>query len=111
MVVLTVHQLPAHQFSVSYDCYWRINDTTQVVLDHIQVHDNFENDLETKMNLSKNVQDERDAPWQVMLGSINPVFGVLISLGLWLERNLRSTPIAMASPYVFASSADALIPF
>lgn len=88
----------------------RIDDTTQVVLDHICVHDNFENALKTKLNWSKNVQDERDAPWQIMLASMNPVFCVFISLGLWLECNLRSTPSAMASPYVFAFSDDTMIP-
>ena len=40
----------------------RIDDTKQVIMDHIQVHDNFENALKTPLNWSKNVQDERDAP-------------------------------------------------
>jgi hypothetical protein len=88
----------------------RIDDTTQVIMDHIRVHDNFENALKTKLNWSKNVQDERDAPWQIVLGTMNPVFCVFISLGLWLECNLRSTPTAIASPYVFAFSADITIP-
>jgi hypothetical protein len=52
----------------------RIDDTTQVILEHIRVHDNFENALKTRLNWSKNVQDERDAPWQVVLASMNPVF-------------------------------------
>jgi hypothetical protein len=34
----------------------RIDNTTQVVLDHIHVHDNFENALKTKLNWSKNVR-------------------------------------------------------
>ena len=83
----------------------RIDDTTQVIMDHIRVHDSFENALKTRLNWSKNVQDERDAPWQIVMGSMNPVFCVLISLGLWLELNLRLNPGAIASLYhVFAFS-------
>jgi hypothetical protein len=88
----------------------RIDDTTQVVMDHIRVHDNFENALKTRLNWSKNVQDERDAPWQIVLGSMNPIFCVFISLGLWLEFNLRSNATAMVSPYVFAFSDDITVP-
>jgi hypothetical protein len=88
----------------------RIDDTTQVIMEHIRVHDNFENALKTRLNWSKNVQDERDAPWQIVMGSMNPVFCVLISLGLWLELNLRLNPSAIASPYVFAFSDDITVP-
>ena len=41
----------------------RIDDTTQVLIDHLCVHDSFSNCLKTKLNWSKNVGDERDAPW------------------------------------------------
>jgi len=79
----------------------RIDDMTQVVLEHIRVHDNFPNALKTHLNWSKNVQDERNAPWQVVLGSMNAAFCVFVSLGLWLEVNLKSNPSAIVSPYVF----------
>jgi hypothetical protein len=88
----------------------RIDDTTQVIMDHIRVHDNFDNALKTRLNWSKNVQDERDAPWQVILGSMNPVFCNFISLGLWLEMNLRLNPSAVASPYLFSFSDETTIP-
>ena len=88
----------------------RIDDATQMVLEHVRVHDNFENALKTRLNWSKNVQDERDAPWQVVLGSMNAVFCVFISLGLWLESNLKSNPSAVASPYVFSFSDDVTVP-
>ena len=88
----------------------RIDDTTQVIMDHIRVHNHFENALKTRLNWSKNVQDERDAPWQIVLGSMNPIFCVLISLGLWLESNLRANATAIASPYVFAFSDDITVP-
>jgi hypothetical protein len=88
----------------------RVDDTTQLVLEHIRVHDNFPNCLKTRLNWSKNVNDERDAPWQIVLGSINPVYCVLSSLALWLELNLKSNPVAMSSPYVFCISDDIRMP-
>jgi hypothetical protein len=76
----------------------RIDNTTQLMLDHIRVHDSFDNALKTRLNWSKNVRDECDGLCQVILGCMNPVFCVFISLGLWLESNLKSNPSAIASP-------------
>ena len=41
---------------------------------------------------------------------MNPVFCVFISLGLWLELNLKSNPSAIASPYVFSFSNNITMP-
>jgi hypothetical protein len=68
-----------------------IDDTTQVILD-------------------QNVQDKRVAPWQIVHGSMNPVFCVLISLELWLELNLQNNPAAAASTFVFAFTEEITIP-
>jgi hypothetical protein len=65
----------------------RVDDSTQLVLEHIRVHDTFSNALKTRLNWSKNVDDEQDAPWQIVLGSLNPVYCVLCSLALWLAGN------------------------
>jgi hypothetical protein len=73
------------------------------------VHDSFRNALKTRLNWSKKVNDERDAPWQVVLGSMDPVFCV-ISLGLWLEMNLHKNVSAGLSPYVFSSLDDVGLP-
>jgi hypothetical protein len=40
----------------------RVDDTTQLVLEHIRVHDNFPNCLKAQLNWSKNANDKRDAP-------------------------------------------------
>jgi hypothetical protein len=50
------------------------DDTTQVLVDNVRVHDNFCNALKTRLNWSKNVTVERDAPWQVVLGSMVSFF-------------------------------------
>ena len=88
----------------------RVDDSTQLVLEHIRVHDTFTSALKTRLNWSKNVDDERDAPWQIVLGSLNPVYCVLCSLALWLELNLKLNPAAMNSPYVFCISDDVRVP-
>jgi Transcriptional activator of glycolytic enzymes len=88
----------------------RIDDTTQVLIENIRVHDSFCNALKTRLNWSKNVSEERDAPWQIVLGSMDTAFCVLTSLALWMELNLRSNPNAILSPYVFSFSDDNSIP-
>jgi hypothetical protein len=63
-----------------------------------------------RLNWSQNIRDEWDSSWQVILGCMYPVFCVFISLGLWLESNLKSNPSAIASPYVFSFSDDISMP-
>ncbi len=74
----------------------RIDNTTQVIMDHICVHNHFENALKLRLTWSKHVQDERDAPWQIVLGSIDPIFCVIISLELWLECNRNGLTLCFA---------------
>jgi hypothetical protein len=52
-----------------------MSGSTFAMLDHIRVHNSFKLALKTRLNWwSKNVQDECDAPWQViLLGSMNAV--------------------------------------
>ncbi|KAI2510537.1 hypothetical protein MHU86_3805 [Fragilaria crotonensis] len=88
----------------------RVDDSTQLVLEHIRVHDTFASALKTRLNWSKNVDDERDAPWQIVLGSLNSVYCVLCSLALWLELNLKLNPTAMNLPYVFGISDNVRVP-
>ncbi len=79
-------------------------------MENICVHGSFCNALKTRMNWSKNVTEERDAPCQVILGSMDTVFCVLASLSLWMELNLRCNRNALSSPYVFGFCDDNAIP-
>ena len=88
----------------------RIDDTTQVLIDNIRVHDSFCNALKTRLNWLKNVSEERDAPWQIVLGSMDTAFCVYTSLALWMEWNHRDNPNAFMLPYVFNFSDDNSIP-
>ena len=88
----------------------RIDDSTQVILEHIRVHDKFSHSLKVRLNWSKNVNDERDAPFQLVLGSMNHIYCVLWTLALWLELNIKLYPPAMESPYLFCFCDDFRIP-
>ena len=70
----------------------QIDDTTQVLIENIQIHNSFPNALKTRLSWTKNVTEERDAPWQIVLGSADPAFDVLTTLGLWLEMHFRWNP-------------------
>ena len=88
----------------------RIDDCTQALTENLQTHDTHpDTALKTKLPWSKNVREERDAPWQVLLGSMDALFCVLISVALWLEIMI-SLPYGDATPYVFGFSADVRVP-
>ncbi|KAL7567236.1 hypothetical protein ACA910_021220 [Epithemia clementina (nom. ined.)] len=88
-----------------------IDDGLQFKMQHFKGHNMFPNQaLQVKLNWSKNVNEELDAPWQSLLGAMNPAYCVFCNLALWLEVNLMSTPGANNSPYVFAFSGDIEIP-
>ena len=88
----------------------RIDDSTQVLIENLRMHDSFANCLKTKLNWSKNVGEERDAPWQVVLGSMDTVYCVLVSMAIWMETNMRDCASAMNSPYIFSFSDDVAVP-
>ena len=79
----------------------RIDCATQAQLENLKAHDQFDFTLKTKLNWSKNVLEERDAPWQVVIASMNPIYCVHVSLGVWLELFNGSSPTAVLIPYIF----------
>jgi hypothetical protein len=88
----------------------RIDDATQVKMENLAPHDRFDFLLKTKLNWSKNVHEQRDAPWQAVIPSINHIYCVHISLALWLEVHISSHAAAALTPYLFAFSDDASVP-
>ena len=57
----------------------------KVLIEIIQVHDFDPNALKTRMNWQENVSEERDAPWQIVLGAMDTTYCVLTCLALWSE--------------------------
>jgi len=72
----------------------RIDDISHFKVDGIKANPNFDFSLYVKMKWSKNVNRERDAPDQIILGSWNPKYCVLLSLALYLETCVKAgTPL------------------
>ena len=88
----------------------RIDCTTQAKKENVKKHDSFNFALKTKLDWSKNVLEERDAPWQTVLGSGDPLFCTHLSTALWLELYAEQSPTALLTPYLFAFSDDTEIP-
>jgi hypothetical protein len=88
----------------------RIDDTMQVMIDHICIHDSFPNCLKPKLNWSKNVGNERNAPWQIVMGSMDTTYCFLVSMAIWMEINMRANANATNLPYLFSFSDDAAVP-
>ena len=84
----------------------RIDDTMHVKMDNIRQSTSFSYLLQTRLNWSKNVREERDAPWQLMLPSMNPIYCVYISMAIWLEVFIGKYPHAELTPYLFGFSTD-----
>jgi len=71
---------------------------------HIQTnnfsqHPRFDFALQTKLNWSKNVRDERDCPFQIVLGAMNTAFCMLLSLAIYLE--VRFSTFGTDSKFLF----------
>ena len=66
--------------------------------------------VKAQLSWAKNVQQEGDAPWQIVLGSRDPFFCVFIGLAIWLEFFLSSQSGPLLTPYVFAFTTDTRVP-
>ena len=89
----------------------RIDDTTKWFSKHLKVHDRYPSiALKARLNWTKNCTEEREAPWQTLLASMDTKFCVFLNVGLWLEASLEVEPGHMLSPYIFSFSNDYNVP-
>ena len=79
------YALPA-LFSFQFHTVARIDDSCQFMMNKLVHHDQFPFALKARMRWSKNVLEERSAPPQILMGSNDPDFYVLLNLGLFLEQ-------------------------
>ena len=84
----------------------RIDNSMNVKMTNFKVCPGFPWLLQTRMNWSKNVCEERDALWQMMLPSMNTLYCVYCSLALWLEIFIMKCPHALLTPFLFGFSQD-----
>ena len=100
----------AAQMNFQFHLMARLDDTCNIPRENLEVHPNFPFALKTRLNWAKNCNEERDAPWQIVLGSIESSFCVLISLALWLVSAFEFLAHAKLTPYLFGFSSDCRFP-
>ena len=88
----------------------RIDCATQALVANLKPHPSVPSFLKMRLAWSKNVMEERDAPWQHVLASMDPIYCNYISLALWLELYMESSPTGPLTPYLFAFSNDTVVP-
>jgi hypothetical protein len=62
----------------------RIDCSTQVLISNLRPHEHFTFCLKVRLSWSKNVLEERDAPFQAVIASKDPTYCVHLTLALWL---------------------------
>eukprot|EP00957_Ditylum_brightwellii_P007621 576558-Ditylum_brightwellii.AAC.1 len=63
----------------------RLDNTAHLQKSTLMVFPGFDFALSARMRWSKNVSDERDAPCQIMLASMDANYNILLVFGLALE--------------------------
>ena len=80
----------------------RVDDCSRWQRVNLSIHDAHPDKcLKTRLTWSKNVTEERDTPWQHVMGSMDLEFCVLLNVGLWLEISLASVVGMGQRPHVF----------
>ena len=88
-------------------CLWqyhligRADDTCHFEMGDPKGHGSYDFALQTKVRWSKNVFEERGCPDQLLLGSNEPSWCMIIQLALYLESFLAAHPNAK---YLFAEN-------
>ena len=78
----------------------RGDNTAKVMKKNLERSNVFKDLLMVKLAWSKNVVEERDCPKQMVMGSRNPKFCVLVNLAIYLEKWLRED--GTTSQWLFA---------
>ena len=95
--------LPVFQFHM----IGQIDDWCSWQCGNLKPHDTHADECaKARLAWSKNVAEERDAPWQHVFGSMDPEFCVLLNVVLWLKVFLGSVFDSGQQPLVFAFSDD-----
>lgn len=80
----------------------RSDNTAHVKKSFFSASSQFSGYLLVKMRWSKNVREERDCPHQILLGSFNSKFCVLLPLALFLEKWIQDRE-GTVSQWLFAT--------
>ena len=84
----------------------RIDDTMHIKFENVRKSAFFSFLLQVRLSWWKNVREERDSPWQIMLPSMNHLYYVYLNLALWLEVFLDFYTHTDLTPFLFGFSSD-----
>ena len=91
---------------VQFQMISRIDDTMMIKMENLRKSQHFSFYLQVRLNWSKNVREERDSPWQLLLPSMNPQYCAYLHLAIWLEVFIEFYPHATLTPFLFGFSTD-----
>ena len=84
-----------------------MDDCCKWYLTNLETHESYPGKAaKFRLAWSKNVTDERDAPWQHLFGSMDWMFCCLLHIGLWLEIFHTVDRGARDAPFVFLFTGD-----
>ena len=83
--IITKYGVPA-LLVFQFHLIGRVDDCCKFLRQNLQNHDSYaDRAAKARLCWSKNVQEEREAPWQHLFGCMDWTFCVILNLGLWLE--------------------------
>jgi hypothetical protein len=83
----------------------RVDDTCHILSNELRVYSSFPFALGVRLRWTKNCLEERDAPEQILLGSMDGDFCVLAALGIYLCYVLEFSN-ALHSEFLFCDTED-----
>jgi hypothetical protein len=83
----------------------RLDDTCHFKLGDLKTNPEFPFTLLCRMCWSKNVQEERDAPDQILIGSMDRRYCVLLALGIYLEV-WNEAGDGLVNPYLLGNTGN-----
>ena len=86
-----------------YHLIGRVDDVSNFKTSDPCGHGDYDFALKTKVRWSKNVLEERQCPPQILLGSMDPFFCLLMNLGIYAEEMLGRHPNAV---YLFTDATS-----
>lgn len=102
--IYTKYGVPA-MLSFQFHMIGRIDDCCKWKRENLAIHEvHSDKALIARMAWSKNVMEERSAPWQHVFGCMDPIFCTILNIGLWLEIFHATVPDGRVRPMVFGFS-------
>jgi len=77
----------------------QIDDTAKLKMTNLKNNPPYPFALQCQLRWSKNVQDKRGAPYQILLGSGNHRYCILLALGIYFELWIESGRGSIQSMY------------